>query len=201
MRKYFVIIIFTHAVFVSALSQNIDSLKKILPSLHDSARVDCLNELSEIYIGSPSWWFSPAQSKIKLDTGEIFALQALEEAKKINYTYGMAKATSLKAELAFEKYYDFSETEKFGREAIFLYKKTTNKKGLNRTYWRLGTALHAQSKFPGAISNYDTGYNLSEKAGDSNYVFASMITLATVYMESGDYKKAFEKMLDLHQLI
>src|SRR5436190_6498202 len=28
----------------------LDSLKKVLPSLHDSARVDCLNELSGSYI-------------------------------------------------------------------------------------------------------------------------------------------------------
>ncbi len=40
--------LFSNACF--AYRENIDSLKKILPSLRDSAKVDCLNELSGIYI-------------------------------------------------------------------------------------------------------------------------------------------------------
>src|SRR5438105_2727329 len=76
---------------------NIDSLKKILPSLHDSARVDCLNALSEAYIGLPDW-FNTTPSKTQFDTAEIFTMKALEEAKKINYTYDIAKALYMKAD-------------------------------------------------------------------------------------------------------
>ena len=91
--------------------QTIDSLKKILPSLHDSARVDCLNTISEKYIGLPIW-FAPLPAKTEMDTAEIFIQQALEEAKKINYFYGIARANSLKAELAFEKYNNYPEAVK-----------------------------------------------------------------------------------------
>ncbi len=182
-----------------AQREKIDSLKKALPSLKDSTRIDCLNALSEAYIGLPDW-FSSTPTKGQSDTAEIFNLQALEEAKKINYTYGMAKATSLKAELVFEKYNNYSEAEKLSREAILFYKRTANKKGLNRIYWRLGTALQVQSKFKAAINNHDTAYHLSKKAGDSLYVFYAVITSTHVYLASGNYKNAFEKVLNLHRL-
>src|SRR5206468_1402566 len=151
-------------------------------------------------IGAPNW-FGSRHNKTQLNNAEIFILQAFQEAKKINYVYGMAKAISLKADLAFEKYDNYFETEKLSREAIALYKRTLNKEGLNKTYWRLGTALHSQSKFEAAINNYDTGYNLSEKTGDSIYILYSVVTLAYVYLARGDYKRTFEKLLNLHQLV
>jgi tetratricopeptide (TPR) repeat protein len=179
--------------------KNIDSLKKILPSLHDSARIDCLNRLSEAYVGLPDWFNSPP-TKVQFDTAEIFVSKALDEAQKINYTYGIAKALSLKAEIVFEGNSNYPEAEKISREAISFYKKTTNKTGLNRAYWRLGTALHAQSKFNAAINTYDTSYDLSKKAGDSKFVVYSIVTSTHVSLEGTNYEKAFEKVLDLHQL-
>jgi tetratricopeptide (TPR) repeat protein len=178
----------------------IDSLKKLLPSLYDSASVDCLNELSEAYLGLPSW-FIDKRPMPKFDTAEIFASQALEKSKKIYYFYGMARAISLKAGLAFEKYNNDPEAEKLSREAISLYKKTANKKGLYKTYLLLGMTLHSQSNFEAAINNYDTAYALSKKAGDSLYMFYAAVTSIHVNESSGDYEKAFEKIPVLHQLV
>src|SRR3954452_5891460 len=48
------VIVIACSLFISsstfAQREKIDSLKKVLPSLHDSARVDCLNELSGTYL-------------------------------------------------------------------------------------------------------------------------------------------------------
>jgi len=195
----FVIAQFVLCAFCFSQSEKIDSLKKILPLLKESARVDCLNALSEAYIGLPDWYSTPT-TKSQFDTGEIFAIQAEEEAKKINYTYGMAKALSLKAEIAFDEYNNYTEAERLDREAIDFYKKTTKKKGLNRTYWRLATALYAESKFNAAINTYDTSNNLSKREGDSVYVFYIAVCVAYVYLDCGNYTKAFEKVEDLHQL-
>ena len=82
--------------------ETIDSLKRLLPSLHDNARVDCLNNISEVYIGLPDW-FAKLPGKLQMDTAQATAMEALEEAKRINYIYGIAKAISLMAELSFEK--------------------------------------------------------------------------------------------------
>ena len=51
--KFHVLVIFlsfffTHVAF--GQREKIDSLKKVLPSLHDSARIDCLNGLSGAYL-------------------------------------------------------------------------------------------------------------------------------------------------------
>lgn len=59
-----------------AQQERIDSLKKILPALHHSARVDCLNELTGAYL------------KSNIDTAEYYAGLAYAEAKKNNYIHG-----------------------------------------------------------------------------------------------------------------
>ena len=189
-------------LFMVCLGQRetIDSLRKLLPSLSDSARVDCLNNISEAYIGLPDW-FNPAPGQFQMDTAEKVVINALYEATEINYVYGMARATSLKAELAFEKDNNYIEAERLSRQAIELYKKASRKIGINRSYWRLGTALHSQSVFDAAVKNYDTCYTLSKELGDSLYIFYSIITAATVLNEKGDYKSSFERGLILHQLI
>src|SRR6185295_8602031 len=131
-------ILITHIFFSAvciAQTEKIDRLKKSLPALNDSSRIDCLNELSEEYVG------------IQKDTAQIFVLQALKEAEKINYVHGLAEGISLKATLAFEKDNIYPTAENFAREAILLYAKTPNKKKLNRTYYELGHALYAQSDF------------------------------------------------------
>ncbi len=180
--------------------RKIDSLKKALPLLRDSARVDCLNELSEIYLE-----FTPSErleTNLKIiDTAVYYAELANREAEKINYIHGMAEGLSLKSKVVFNRYSSYAEAENLARQAIFLYKKTRNKKKLNRAYYELGHALYAQSYFGKAINNFDTSYDLSKKASDSTYVFYSITNSAYVYLESGDYKKAFEKVLELHQLL
>jgi len=198
--KLIAILIIQILLFTTSFAQReaIDSLKRKLPSLYSNARIDCLNALSEAYIGLPSWFEAPSP-KSRLDTAAIFNREAGEEAKKSNYIYGLARASALKAELAFENG-NYRETENLSREAISLYRQTPNKKGLNRAYWRLGTALHSQSVFDAAVSNYDTSYNLSKKSGDTLYVWYSVITAANVLFEKSDYQKAFERVLILHQL-
>src|SRR5436190_23570821 len=98
-KLHVVIILLSFLLYYSASAQkdkctipfslrgNIDSLKNVLPLLHDSERVDCLNALSEAYIGSQPDWFDRTPSKTEFDTSEIFAIKALEEAKKISYNY------------------------------------------------------------------------------------------------------------------
>src|SRR3954447_293683 len=120
MRKYFVIIIFTHAVFVSALSQNIDSLKKILPSLHDSARIDCLLKISFEYghVNNDSDnLFSPVNS----DSATFYSSCALCEARKIYYIQGMANAFENLGEMAFQ--YNYHQGETYFKQAVLLYEQ------------------------------------------------------------------------------
>lgn len=164
--------------------------KQTLPFLHDSARIDYLNHLSYYYI-----------TVGKKDSAEYFYVLAYAEAKKINYIHGMAEAISLKATVTFTKYNNYPAAENLAREAILLYAKTPNKEKLNRTYYELGLALFVQSYFEGAINNFEISYDLSKKAHDSVYVYYSVTHSAYVYLESGNYLKAFEKGLEMHRLV
>ena len=186
------------------LSQNeskIEGLKKLLPGLHDSARIDCLIELSEAYKGLPAWLLDVAPGKAQMDSAETLISAALEEAKKIRYNYGIAKALSLKAEISFDKYEDYPGTEKLCREAIDQYRSSPNKKGLHKAYWRLGTALYVLSSFDDAKNSFDTSYYLSREAEDSIYLLSSVEISCNNYLDKGDYANAFEKVLLFHQLI
>ncbi len=108
--------IFHFLQFSSCFSQRekIENLQKALPSLKDSARIDCLNAISEAYIGLPDWFSEPA-TKAQYDSAQLFAGEALEEAKKIAYTYGMVKAYSLNSEISFDIYNNYPHAEKFSR--------------------------------------------------------------------------------------
>ncbi|MDN3657280.1 ATP-binding protein [Ferruginibacter paludis] len=184
----------------SQYRNKIDRLNRALNTLHDSARIDCLNELSETYLGLPEW-FSELRERPRLDSAEILISQALKSAKDIGYIYGAAKALSLKAKIAFEKYEDFLQTEVLCHEAVYNYKKSANKKGLYKTYYRLGTALHSLSRFDDAVNNLDTSYVLSKLAADSFYALSSAIVSCISFDERGDYAKAFERLQRDHELI
>ena len=69
---FFIIQIFCWTIAI-AQKEPIDSLKKKLLPLRDTARIDCLNELGFQYIKSS-----------KKDSAEHYALLAYEEAKKLN---------------------------------------------------------------------------------------------------------------------
>ena len=72
MLKYFTTIFFMcAAIYASAQQKEIDSMKKILPSLHDTDRIDCLNELSYCYT-----YVS------KKDSSEYYATVAEKEARQ-----------------------------------------------------------------------------------------------------------------------
>ncbi len=68
---------FFFCVVCFAQREKIDSLLKILPSLRDTTRIDCLNELSKIY--------SEMENK---DSAKYFADFAYIRAKQLNYIPG-----------------------------------------------------------------------------------------------------------------
>jgi len=79
-KKLYVIVIillfFSHVTF--AQRETIDSLKKVLPLLHDSARIDCLNALSEIYLK----YYHALTEHFIPDTPKYYADVAYKESKR-----------------------------------------------------------------------------------------------------------------------
>ncbi len=172
---------------VLAQTETLDSLKKALPSLHDSARVHCLNDLSNAYI----------QTK-KKDSAEYFANLAYEESKKISYIHGIAEAYLLKAVMA-DRFSDCSQTEKMAREAIKWFNLTSNKKDLDNVYWLLAIALFKQSNYDEALYNSKLCYELAKKTGDQDGWDHALETMTDIYRERGEYDKLLEAQGEIIQ--
>src|SRR6476619_3426336 len=102
MLRLFAAICFTLSTFDQALSQQkeIDSLKRLLPPLHDTGRIDCLASIAEYYINNA---FREKDSILHYIT------LVYQESKQINYKHGIAEAYADKAWLATSNYVNFSE--------------------------------------------------------------------------------------------
>ncbi len=127
MFKYFTVIFFTCTV-ASALAQlkNVDSLKKILPSLKDTARIDCLNEIAFHYL-----------SLHNVDSVNIYITPAYEESKKLNYAHGIAVSLFQKAGI--QKHYgNDPEAAAWATQSLEWYQRTSNKKYIDIPYYQLG---------------------------------------------------------------
>jgi two-component system NtrC family sensor kinase len=205
MKKIF-FIFFLAWIFITGFGQNyhtIDSLKRILPLLSDSSRVDCLNELCNQYIPHYKIWHNlfhdtlnendkkSAEKNYNVDSAEYFQKLAYEEATKINYIHGIAESLSYHGELE-ELSEKFTREEKFSREAIHLFRKTSNKNRLALTYENLSNALRSQSFFEEAISDLDTAYKIYQANADTIAMARVLSVTGTIYEERGDYGKAFE---------
>ena len=79
-RQYTIILLLLPFFAYSAGELNGDSLRRVLPSLTGTRRVNVLNQLSEYYL-----W-------IKVDSARYFAEQALRLSQTLGYTYGIELA-------------------------------------------------------------------------------------------------------------
>jgi len=184
MRKYFVISFLLLSLFSRSQTLQIDSLKKILPFIHDSARVDCLNELSEAY------------TYLQTDTAKMYAVKSYIEALKINYLRGMAKSFSNRGYIEGKALGHFPLAEIYARNAIELYKKTNDEKGLADAYIIWSFALFVQGFYDSSVKGCIKTIQLCQKI-DYNANHARALTLIGInYLESGRYAKAFEYSME-----
>lgn len=126
-----------------SLRREIDSLKKILPSLHDSDRVDCLNTLAHKYL-----WL-PLSYKQQIDSSSPYTLEANKEAKRIGYKRGLgysylrlAGYESMKADTNYVPWksidtISLNKAEQFIRQAILIGEEINDNVILGGAYWDL----------------------------------------------------------------
>src|SRR5215467_14328300 len=131
-------------------SKRTDSLYKQLGVLKDSARVDCLNALSALYT-----------ENLRRDSAQYFAALSLDEAKKIDYVHGIAVSLSNKARIIQHFDNDFANSEKLAKEAIALFDKTNDKRGLDDAYEIRQFSVFSESKFDEAYEEVRRNYLIS----------------------------------------
>ncbi len=173
-----------------AQREKVDSLQKILLTLTDSSKVDCLNELSREYV----------QQENK-DSAGYYAESAMQESKKINYiTWNSCGFVPRKARLVNHFDDDFIQSEKLGKESLSWFEKTANKEGITDTISELASSLHAQSRFEETATYNLKLYEHYKITGNTDDLFSVLGMLTVIYKEAGDYEKCFYFIEQYRQL-
>ena len=181
-----------------AQTENIDSLKKLLPSLSDTARIDCLNELSNQYIILE--WNTHDYSFPFRDSVLYYADKSYEEVKNTNYLHGLAVSISLKAAFYNRYLKNFMEAEKLARESVKWFEPTNNKKRIEIAYFQLAKALFSQYRYDEASPYLEQSYLWAEKNGNIDWMFYVLGFKYENYRDIGEYDKAFEAFQQNQQL-
>ena len=186
MRKYLLIGIFLVACKCHGWCQQyeelkIDTLKTLLHSLHDTLRIDCLNDLSYYYTVMSNQ-----------DSAAYFSELAEAEAKKLNYTHGIAEALSRKAGILEHFENNFQKEKEIAGESLQWYNKTANKRKVGILYDQLAFALFAESSYDEALSYLQKEYEYYKKIGDEHAMRATIDFMAAMNVEKGDYDKGFD---------
>ncbi len=164
--------------------RQIDSLKKVLPSLPNTERIDCLNALSEAY------------TYLQTDTAKMYAIKAYIEASNINYFRGMARSFRNQGFIEGKALGHFPLAEEYSRKAIELYKKTNDDKGLVDAYLIWSFAMYAQGFYDSSVNGDIKAIQLCQKINYKVMEARANTMIALIYIESGNYSKAFEYCME-----
>jgi tetratricopeptide (TPR) repeat protein len=154
--------------------------KQTLPFLHDSARIDCLNQLSYFYITAE-----------KKDSANYYALLAYKEACNLNYIHGIAISLSRQSQVAKHFDDDFTKSESLGKASLQWFEKTRNKSGIDTLYNHLIYTVFAQSRFDEALGYARKNYATARQKGNQAGMFKALGWMFAIYRQSGDYEKSF----------
>ena len=191
MRKSILIVLILSSVFFYGFSQSanttwIDSLKKELPSLKDSAMVDGLNELAKAFAT-----MGPTPAR---DSMYKYAVAANNESLKIGYKKG--EAFSL-LNLAVSDAKDFSSSEAYIKQAISIGERLRNSKILGRSYLYWSYQLKKESR----IEVLKKAIDYFEESNDIEGEVEANLGLCGDYTSNGKYEEGFTYCDKCKQLI
>jgi tetratricopeptide (TPR) repeat protein len=200
MKKYILIAVLLSGLCNQAFCQDndafkkdsirLDSLKRILPSLKDRARVDLLN-----LIGLQTGYNAGGSPQNRVDTSLFYASKAYAEAVKLGYKSGMALALVLMS--GAESYMnlptkDVETKEKNLREAIRLAEESNNNEVLGWAYCYLAVLPSINKDFDKHTDYYEKSFNYFLKARDTLHAAEISNWLCGEYFDKGEYEKAFD---------
>ena len=193
--KVFICIALFSAIICPALAQPrtsyyIDSIKKVLPGLRNNERIDALNHLGR------------AHQMLNPDTSRWYSQQALAEAKKINYTKGMAFAHIYLARVESSSSRNISVQEQHFLTAITLLESIKDEKELATEYSELASVYLAQKKSALAIEYYKKSLAIKEKQGIAGENTGwTLERISTAYKEMGNLKESFVYRIKFFELV
>src|SRR5450432_2812995 len=155
MKRSWLILNLIFPVWLFGQVSRIESVRRSIPLLKDSVRIDSMNELSLLYI----------HHSVK-DSAEYYARTAYNLSRALHYIHGEAESLSRQGNIKTYFYNNYVEAEKLDEHSIDLFNSTTNSRGLSDTYGQLSYACFAQGKYDEALQIAKLCYNLSRKNMD-----------------------------------
>jgi len=188
-RYILVLLLLLCALCLNAQQRTVDSLKKALANLSSTERIDCLNELSNVYWGMRIF-----------DSAKQYALSAISESNKIDYPVGAGVAYYNLGNVDYE-IGNFAEVEKNSSQAIAFFGRVNAQKLLAKAYLLLGQGIWAQSKFDSAKEQFSKATQIFVHLHDKVDLGNSYGLIAAEEEERGNYEESFQycmKALEYH---
>lgn len=159
-----------------------------MPTLIDTARIDCLNNIAAYYLMS-----------MQKDSSDYFIKLVAEESGKINYKHGMACSYMLRAGFVNHFHNDFTSMKELALEALRWHNLTPNKKDIAIAYWQISFALFRLGNSEEALVNAKLCYEWASKSGDDAWVRNILESMTDIYRETGEYDKLLAAQRELIQ--
>jgi hypothetical protein len=162
-----------------AQGDQMDSLKKLLPTLRDSARLDCLHALGV-------WCLCK-----RIDSAAYYTNQLYDESKKLNNAHGLAVAYNQKAIIA-SRSNNLPLAEQMAMQSLSWYGRTDDKRDIEYAYEQAAAALFFQFKEEQASGYFDDWYHWAQKNRNVDQMYGVFGFQYENYRDRGEYDKAFE---------
>src|SRR6185503_15105729 len=181
----FLILLVSRAGFDSLTRGHIDSLKPLISySLTgdprtDTSNINRLNELARKYFES-----NP-------DSTNYFASVAVDLSRQISYMPGLANGLQQVGHADFFKG-NYDGAQKDFNEAIWIYKKIGDKKGLGECYGLYGKMLSQQAKYPQALKYLDLALNVNREIRNRAGIATCYKNTGMVYFGEGRLSTALD---------
>ena len=160
----------------------------VLPDTKDSLRVQCLNNISGTVL------------RCSYDTAYLYALQALDEAKKINYKSGIAYAYCNLANAAGRFGINIPLMERYSLMAVSAFEELNDSNGYSRSVLALAMALWAQSKFDPALDRFNELLKLLRQRNDKDLEQATYVWIGALEEQRGNYAKSVESLRSMLEI-
>jgi len=180
-----------------AQQAKLDSLKKILPSLKDTARIECIIRIWAEFVGKDA---DQAINKEAFDSAVLYLNTVEQESRQINYIHGIASSYGMKAAIQNRYFRNFSEAVKCAREGLNWFDLTNNKQGIEILYYMLFVAFSKLDQYDDADSSLQKSYEWAKRNHKKEWMYNALVTMYEYYRELGDYDKAFEAFQKYEEL-
>ena len=190
MRRRILIIAVVLACHLQALCQytearrvdslKIENLKELLPTLKDTARIKCLNSISEKY----RFFYASGGFAHRYDSIYYYASKAYNESQAIGYKYGIAYSLLNMASSAKNKSQQDSNAKNYILQAMRLGEEIHNDKITGWAYYLL-------AGYADRIENWKKSVHYFHKSNDPREGEVST-WLCMFYSDKGEYENGFD---------